>query len=589
MPNATLNDSYSNAAPPAADAMRTLAWELGEERAADQYLPPESHCALQFVNPRQAFVHYRILTSWIDSVASDKGSAWHHCRMILRMYDVTDVEFNGFNAHAIINIQVQHVAGHAFINLPRSGRVWMVEAGFELRSREFISAARSQYFSAPVEGPSGRTDHAALYVGDDFRVEEAGNLWDQAAFLEDKRRPRLREKLTIVHLALEAAATGGAGVSASFVTELAAEQAGEGHAVRVFVPANEDFQAEFNIGGVTYSPLAATAEGAPLDIARDFGVSAEAAMSGVSCDLLHCHDWMSAQHGLLSKYSSVLSFASLEVSRLNGAEPGELSKAIAACEKTAAAAAGLILTPDWLRAQAEVQLGLPGERIHAFPLEGRVASEWDEPIDAGKVRAEIGFGPLDRVLLYIGPLEYTAGVDLLIDAMPTVLHRAGNTRLAIIGTGIQFDELSGKAWHLGVAHAVKLLGDVRGDAVARYLRACEALVLPSRGRVQFDDSTVHLARRAGKPVVTTHAGPAYCVKHEENGVITYDNPNSMVWALDRILGDPAHAERMGLQGKQDGGVRTISWPEIVRRYFTLCLARFPALRRAAENGVGAAK
>ena len=70
-------------------------------------------------------------------------------------------------------------------------------------------------------------------------------------------------------------------------------------------------------------------------------------------------------------------------------------------------------------------------------------------------------------------------------------------------------------------------------------------MLPSRYRVPFDDAVVDLARRAGRPVVTTHGGPAHLVRHEENGIITYDNPGSMVWALDRILGDPGHAEQHG--------------------------------------------
>jgi len=81
------------------------------------------------------------------------------------------------------------------------------------------------------------------------------------------------------------------------------------------------------------------------------------------------------------------------------------------------------------------------------------------------------------------------------------------------------------------------LGHVERPQVARLLRAAEALVLPSRYRVPFDDAVVDLARRAGRPVVTTHGGPAHLIRHEETGIITYDNPGSMVWALDRILGD----------------------------------------------------
>src|SRR5204862_6842175 len=105
----------------------------------------------------------------------------------------------------------------------------------------------------------------------------------------------------------------------------------------------------------------------------------------------------------------------------------------------------------------------------------------------------------------------------------------------------------------GVAQAVRCLGHVEGPQVARLLRSAEELALPSRNRVPQDDAVVDLARRASRPLITTHGGPAHLVRHEENGVITYDNPGSMVWALDRILGDPENAESMGRNGRSSEG------------------------------------
>jgi glycosyltransferase involved in cell wall biosynthesis len=130
-----------------------------------------------------------------------------------------------------------------------------------------------------------------------------------------------------------------------------------------------------------------------------------------------------------------------------------------------------------------------------------------------------------------------------------------------------------------VAHAVRLLGHVEGPPLVRLLRCAAAVVLPSRWRVPFDDAVVDLARRAGRPVVTTQGGPAHLVRHEETGVVTYDNPGSMVWGVDRILGDPAHADRMGRNGRRgDGAVQ--NWSEVARRYLELCARCFPELTEA---------
>jgi glycosyltransferase involved in cell wall biosynthesis len=97
----------------------------------------------------------------------------------------------------------------------------------------------------------------------------------------------------------------------------------------------------------------------------------------------------------------------------------------------------------------------------------------------------------------------------------------------------------------------------------------------------MDDAVVDLARKAGRPVVTTHGGPAHLVRHEETGLVTYDNPGSMVWALDRILGDPGHAERMGRHGHRRD-TSTPCWGEMAQNYLELCATCFPQLTEMWE-------
>ena len=99
-------------------------------------------------------------------------------------------------------------------------------------------------------------------------------------------------------------------------------------------------------------------------------------------------------------------------------------------------------------------------------------------------------------------------------------------------------------------------------------------MLPSRYRVPWT-TPWWTWPAAGRPVVTTHGGPAHLVRHEENGLVTYDNPGSMVWALDRILGDPGHAERMGQNGRRSEGAAADAgarWPGTTS---TLCVAGSP--------------
>jgi glycosyltransferase involved in cell wall biosynthesis len=562
---------------PDQEFLRRCAWEIGEGHPADAYTPPESHVGLAMVCPAEGFAHWRILPEWVDRTARQKGHAWHHCRPVLRLYDVSFIHFNGFNAHRIQDHTLPRLEGQLFFRLPRPGTWQLAEVGFLLRNGEFVPAARSRAVAFAPNTGSSRGSHAALLVDGQGGVEEVGNLWEQERILRERRQPRLRRPLRLAAFAFAALASGQDGPAARFVSELAAGQAAQGHEAHLFIPASDALPEPRQVDGVHYHPLPVGPEGTPVERALAFGRAAEDRLRDLPpFDLVHLHEWMT---GLVSRPGTcpvVLSLGSIEATRRNGAPASALSREIEAAEREAVQSANCVLTPDWLRTRAVAELRLPAGRVLAFPMEGRMANEWEAPLDCGQVKMGFGVGPLDRLMLYIGPLEHASGVDLLVEALPVLLQRYPNLRLAYAGYGDLYNPLQHRAHQLGVAHAVRLLGHVEGPALTRLLRSAEALVLPSRWRVPFDDAVVDLARRAGRPVVTTHGGPAHLVRHEENGVITYDNPGSMVWAVDRVLGDPAHAERMGANGRrrEDGAV---VWSDVARHYLELCAASFPEL------------
>jgi glycosyltransferase involved in cell wall biosynthesis len=557
--------------------LRQVAWEIGERRAGEAWRPKQNHVGLAMVSPAEGFGHWRLGEEWVAETARRKGDAWRDCRLVLRLYDVSYIHFNGLNAHRIHDVPLSCLAGHCFFKLPRPGTWQLGEAGFLLLNGEFVPGARSHVTAfAPITG-SAKGGHAALLVTPGGAVEEVGNIWDQERILRERCRPSLRKPLRIAALAFGSAATGQDGSSARFVTELAAGQAVRGHEVHVFVPTCDAFGASRQQDGVHYHPLDVSFHGTPLEIAETFGRTAAERLETLrSFDLVHMHEWMAGLGSAPVDIPKVLSLSSVEAIRRNGSPVADLSRAIEEAECTVARAASCVLTPAWLRQRAAKELDLEGSRVVEFPLEGRLPNEWETPLDPGQVKMGFGVGPLDRLFLFIGPLEYAAGVDLLVDALPVILQRAGSVCLAFVGAGAMHGHLGDRARHLGVGHAVHLLGHIEGPRLTRLLRSAEALVLPSRYRVPFDDAVVDLARRAGRAVITTHGGPAHLVRHEENGLVTYDNPGSMVWAFDRLLGDPGHADRLGNNGRrvEDRGVM---WSEVAGCYLELCAARFPQL------------
>ena len=178
---------------PTLESLRNFAWEIGERQAAAAYMPPTCQVVLAMVNPGQGFAHWRILPQWIDQLARRKGDGWHHSRMVLRLYDVTCIHFNGFNAHQIRDFPLNAPQGQLFFSLPRAGTCQLAEVGFLLRSGEFVPGARSQVASFAPDVPSPHGSNAALLVTPRGRIEEVHNLWDQERILHERRRPRLRK------------------------------------------------------------------------------------------------------------------------------------------------------------------------------------------------------------------------------------------------------------------------------------------------------------------------------------------------------------------------------------------------------------
>jgi glycosyltransferase involved in cell wall biosynthesis len=561
------------------ETLRQVAWDIGVQRAGDHYEPGSNHVGLVSVNPYQGCLHWRIRQDWIDQRVRERGPAWRDCSLVVRLYDVSFIEFNGLNAHHLFDVGLPAIVGHQFFNLARPGTWQLAEVGFRLRNGEFVPAARSHIVPFPSDSVSHRHSHAGLLVDESGAIKEVGNLWEQERVLSEYRKPKIDKPLRIAALAFESLATGQQGPLARFVSELAAGKASQGHQVHVFLPASADFQADRDVHGVSYHPLEVSRTGSPLDVALQYARAAEERMQALgSFDLIHLHEWMTGLAAWIGTRPTVLSLNSLEATRRNGKPQSDLSKEIQQAEAALAHSVGCILTPDWLRDRAVSEFGLDDSQVHAFPMEARLPNQWEAPIDVGKVKMEIGLGVYDRPVLFIGPLEHGSGVDILVEALPVMLQRIPQLRVVCAGYGSMMAPLAHRAGQLGVGHALRLLGDVPRSRLVGILRAAEGVVLPSRHRMEWDDAVVDLARLAAKPVITTTAGPAHLVQHEHNGLVTYDNPGSMVWALDRLLHDPQHAERLGRQGKRNEGAAAVDWSGVVRLYLDLCAASFPELR-----------
>ncbi len=272
------------------ELLRRCAWEIGEERAADAYAPAGNHVGMAAVTPHQGFVHWRILPEWVEQTARQRGGAWHNCRLVVRIYDVSYIQFTGLNAHRVQDEHLPGLCGQRFFQLPRSGTFQLAEVGFVLRSGEFIPSARSRTVQFARDTGSPNRDQTALFVDERGRIEPVGNIWEQANFLRERHRPKLRHPLRIAAFAF---APNGDGMPSPFVRELAVHQRALGHEVHVLVAAADAVDEASEVDGVRYHPLPLHVNGSPLETAQAFARAAEKYLQDAPpFDLLHHHEWL---------------------------------------------------------------------------------------------------------------------------------------------------------------------------------------------------------------------------------------------------------------------------------------------------------
>jgi len=77
---------------------------------------------------------------------------------VLRVYDVTDINFNGSNANKYFDIYVGSESDNWYINVLEINRVWCVDLGLIAPDGSFILVARSNVVSTPRKGVSIITD-----------------------------------------------------------------------------------------------------------------------------------------------------------------------------------------------------------------------------------------------------------------------------------------------------------------------------------------------------------------------------------------------------------------------------------------------
>jgi PEP-CTERM/exosortase A-associated glycosyltransferase len=128
-----------------------------------------------------------------------------------------------------------------------------------------------------------------------------------------------------------------------------------------------------------------------------------------------------------------------------------------------------------------------------------------------------------RILGFIGSFYAYEGLDVLLDAMPTMLAQHPDLRVLLVGGGPQAAALKAQCQRLGLMDQVIFTGRVPHDQVARYYNLIDVLVYPRRA-MRLTDLVTPLkpleAMAQGRVLVASDVGGHQeLIRHGHTGLL----------------------------------------------------------------------
>ncbi len=167
-----------------------------------------------------------------------------------------------------------------------------------------------------------------------------------------------------------------------------------------------------------------------------------------------------------------------------------------------------------------------------------------DPQRADHIRRREG-SPL---VLFVGRLRYYKGVDVLIEAAPSI-----DARILVVGAGPMGQQWQHLAARSSAASRIRFLGQVPDDELPLYYAAADVVVLPSSHRSEAFGQVLLEAMATGRPVVSTElgTGTSFANQHGKTGmVVAVGDADALAKAVNTLLLDPERRRRMGANGRQ---------------------------------------
>ncbi len=209
----------------------------------------------------------------------------------------------------------------------------------------------------------------------------------------------------------------------------------------------------------------------------------------------------------------------------------------------------VIAVSEFTRDSLSRYAGVEKERVSVIP-NGIDPTPFQDPADTGGLRRRLGLGSRS-VVLYVGRLEPSKGVEYLVRAFKTAKDAAPSACLLIVGTGSDgySARLRGMAASLGLEGDVVFAGRLEQQNLYEAYASASVMVLPSL--MEGFGITLLEAMAAGRPCIGTKVGaiPEVLLPGRAGLLVEPSDVPSLAHAISRVLTNPREARLMGERGR----------------------------------------
>jgi len=215
-----------------------------------------------------------------------------------------------------------------------------------------------------------------------------------------------------------------------------------------------------------------------------------------------------------------------------------------------------------------IKLGVRPERV-ALLHPGVDVERFRPNLQCDDLRAGLGLGDGQKLVVSVGRLSRRKGFDQVIRALPLLLERGLIVDYALIGIGEDREYLQALARDLSISERVHFIGHVSPEDLPRWYNAADVVTMPNReinGDTEGFGMVFMEAAACAKPTVAGLAGGTGAAVIDGVTGLRIDGASTQAVsdALGRVLSDPLLAAELGRNGYRRA-VGEFSWERVAEK------------------------